>query len=146
MSPASCFPPRHCGYLDAGRDSGTPAQLSRLQWCGGHAVACLYLIQGIKTDVLVYLADLACGMKVTPEFDRPFLSCSCCEMWGKRWCLPAGTLLRQLIYEPVVEGLAGLFAVLCPSNTLLSRYGFLVKLMLFGCGISICVLSACFGG
>eukprot|EP00238_Polyblepharides_amylifera_P013141 CAMPEP_0196575448 /NCGR_PEP_ID=MMETSP1081-20130531/4924_1 /TAXON_ID=36882 /ORGANISM="Pyramimonas amylifera, Strain CCMP720" /LENGTH=167 /DNA_ID=CAMNT_0041893753 /DNA_START=679 /DNA_END=1182 /DNA_ORIENTATION=+ len=35
---------------------------------------------------------------------EPYLSTSLRDFWGRRWNLTAGYTLRELIYEPIVEG------------------------------------------
>ena len=38
-----------------------------------------------------------------PHFDLPFLSTSLREFWGRRWNLYAGGLLKQSVFEPVMQ-------------------------------------------
>ncbi|RLM64259.1 hypothetical protein C2845_PM16G10120 [Panicum miliaceum] len=52
-------------------------------------------------------AAAACGAalggvaKVRPAFVRPYLATSLRDLWGRRWNLPASTVLRAAVYEPV---------------------------------------------
>jgi hypothetical protein len=43
------------------------------------------------------------GVPVSPHFDQPWLSSSVVTFWSRRWDLAAGNVLRQLIYDPIVE-------------------------------------------
>lgn len=43
-------------------------------------------------------------LKISPHFDQPWLSNSVRSFWSKRWDLAAGNTLRQLIFDPIVEG------------------------------------------
>ncbi len=43
------------------------------------------------------------GIRVSPHFDQPWFSSSVVTFWSRRWDLAAGNVLRQLIYDPIVE-------------------------------------------
>uniref|UniRef100_A0A0D9VFN2 Wax synthase domain-containing protein n=1 Tax=Leersia perrieri TaxID=77586 RepID=A0A0D9VFN2_9ORYZ len=43
----------------------------------------------------------ALGMELEPQFDRPYLSSSLGDFWGRRWNLAASASLRASVYEPV---------------------------------------------
>ena len=45
----------------------------------------------------------AFGCSLAPHFDLPFLSTSLREFWGRRWNLYAGGLLKQSVFEPVMQ-------------------------------------------
>eukprot|EP00878_Enallax_costatus_P021556 GHUV01022828.1.p1 GENE.GHUV01022828.1~~GHUV01022828.1.p1 ORF type:complete len:388 (+),score=71.64 GHUV01022828.1:501-1664(+) len=44
------------------------------------------------------------GMRVVPPFDKPWLSTSVGDYWGRRWNNTTGLTLRALVYDPIVEG------------------------------------------
>ncbi|KAI8470185.1 MAG: hypothetical protein J3K34DRAFT_510765 [Monoraphidium minutum] len=44
------------------------------------------------------------GLEVVPPFDRPWLSTSLADFWGRRWNNSIGQTLRCLTYDPIVEG------------------------------------------
>ena len=44
------------------------------------------------------------GMPVAPHFNSPFGATSLGDLWGRRWNLTAGGVLRRLLYDPLVEG------------------------------------------
>ncbi|KAL6899820.1 hypothetical protein ACP4OV_006478 [Aristida adscensionis] len=54
-------------------------------------------------SVLPCLAALgrALGMELEPQFDRPYLSASLRDFWGRRWNLMASAVLRPAVYDPV---------------------------------------------
>ncbi|KAF5198973.1 Acyl-coa--sterol o-acyltransferase [Thalictrum thalictroides] len=41
------------------------------------------------------------GKEVEPHFDKPYLSTSLQNFWGKRWNLMVSRILRSTIYEPI---------------------------------------------
>uniref|UniRef100_A0A0E0JZN5 Wax synthase domain-containing protein n=1 Tax=Oryza punctata TaxID=4537 RepID=A0A0E0JZN5_ORYPU len=43
----------------------------------------------------------ALGMEMEPQFDRPYLSASLQDFWGRRWNLMASAVLRAAVYDPV---------------------------------------------
>ncbi|CAN6278486.1 unnamed protein product [Urochloa humidicola] len=43
----------------------------------------------------------ALGMGLEPQFDRPYLSASLQDFWGRRWNLMASAVLRPAVYAPV---------------------------------------------
>ncbi|KAF8686193.1 hypothetical protein HU200_043636 [Digitaria exilis] len=43
----------------------------------------------------------ALGMGLEPQFDRPYLSASLQDFWGRRWNLMASAVLRPAVYVPV---------------------------------------------
>ncbi|BAS78598.1 Os02g0468100 [Oryza sativa Japonica Group] len=46
-------------------------------------------------------AGVALGMEMEPQFDRPYLSASLRDFWGRRWNLVASAVLRAAVYDPV---------------------------------------------
>lgn len=45
------------------------------------------------------------GVSILPHFDAPWMSLSLRELWTRRWNISAGSILRQLVYEPVMDTL-----------------------------------------
>lgn len=43
----------------------------------------------------------ALGMGLEPQFDKPYLSASLQDFWGRRWNLMASAVLRPAVYIPV---------------------------------------------
>lgn len=43
------------------------------------------------------------GVSILPHFDVPWMSASLRELWTRRWNISAGSILRQLVYEPLVD-------------------------------------------
>ena len=41
------------------------------------------------------------GMDLEPQFDRPYLSASLRDFWGRRWNLSVPAVLRPCVYRPV---------------------------------------------
>jgi hypothetical protein len=63
----------------------------------------VYSLLGSLMDGLAAPAT-AGGLLLAPHFDRPFVASSFSDLWGKRWNLVAGTTLRNLFYDPIIEG------------------------------------------
>ncbi|KAE8813679.1 putative long-chain-alcohol O-fatty-acyltransferase 4 [Hordeum vulgare] len=49
----------------------------------------------------VQRALLLLGMGLEPQFDRPYLSASLRDFWGRRWNLSVPVVLRPCVYRPV---------------------------------------------
>lgn len=64
----------------------------------------LYMLLSSIMDGPGALFSQTLGIRVSPHFSSPWLSTSVRSFWNQRWDLAAGNVLRQLIYEPVVEG------------------------------------------
>lgn len=52
---------------------------------------------------VVRLLGVDVGAAMLPHFDYPFLSLSLRELWNRRWNISAGSILRQLVYEPICD-------------------------------------------
>ncbi|CAN6200944.1 unnamed protein product [Urochloa humidicola] len=53
------------------------------------------------------------GVEMEPQFDKPYLSSSLTDFWGRRWNLMASAVLRPAVYDPVRArhgGAAGVLA------------------------------------
>jgi hypothetical protein len=57
----------------------------------------------ILDSVLPCLAamGMALGMELEPQFNKPYLSASLQDFWGRRWNLMASAVLRPSVYIPV---------------------------------------------
>ncbi|KAF0935090.1 hypothetical protein E2562_030333 [Oryza meyeriana var. granulata] len=61
----------------------------------------------------------ALSMELEPQFDRPYLSASLQDFWGRRWNLTASAVLRPAVYDPVKARLgapAGVLATFLVSG------------------------------
>ena len=58
------------------------------------------------------VAGRALGMEMEPQFDRPYLSASLGDFWGRRWNLVASAALRAAVYDPVRARLGAAAGVL----------------------------------
>ncbi|KAF8658568.1 hypothetical protein HU200_059028 [Digitaria exilis] len=54
----------------------------------------------------------ALGMEMEPQFDKPYLSSSLQDFWGRRWNLMVSAILRPSVYDPVRSRLGAPVAVL----------------------------------
>lgn len=50
------------------------------------------------------LVVLLTGIQCAPSWDRPWLQTSLSDFWGRRWNMPAAASLKELVYDPIVEG------------------------------------------
>lgn len=64
----------------------------------------LYMLLSSIMDGPGALFSHVLGIRVSPHFNSPWLATSVRSFWNQRWDLAAGNVLRQLIYEPVIEG------------------------------------------
>lgn len=65
---------------------------------------CLHMYLALDI-VLVFLASLAnacLGVQLEPQFNKPYLSRSLQDFWGKRWNLIVTNILRPSVYDPVL--------------------------------------------
>ena len=66
----------------------------------------LYTLIGALMDGPGALAEAAMRLPLLPHFASPLLAQGVADFWGRRWNLTAATLLRQSVYEPLMEGCA----------------------------------------
>lgn len=64
----------------------------------------LYFFLGILMDGPGTLLTWLLGVPIAPHFNSPFSATSLSDLWGRRWNLTAGGVLRRLVYDPLVEG------------------------------------------
>jgi hypothetical protein len=65
----------------------------------------LYWIAGSLFDICSYFVEMILGIHLDSNFDRPYLSSTFAEFWGKRWNLVISSLLKETIYIPVLKTL-----------------------------------------
>nr|CAB3487412.1 unnamed protein product [Digitaria exilis] len=61
------------------------------------------------------------GLDLEPQFDRPYLSASLRDFWGRRWNLSVSALLRRSVFRPVRARLgtsAGVMATFAVSGVM----------------------------
>ena len=66
----------------------------------------LYTLIGALMDGPGAAAEAALRLPLLPHFASPLLARGVADFWGRRWNLTAATLLRQSVYEPLIEGCA----------------------------------------
>ncbi|CAK9190739.1 unnamed protein product [Sphagnum troendelagicum] len=62
----------------------------------------VYITPSLIFDGVSLLASVALGIETEPAFNKPFLSDSLTDFWGRRWNLLISNLLRVAVYEPVL--------------------------------------------
>jgi hypothetical protein len=72
----------------------------------GYVLLALYSVHVYLALELVLAASAAAarallGLDLEPQFDRPYLSSSLRDFWGRRWNLSVSALLRQCVFLPV---------------------------------------------
>ncbi|XP_066350411.1 probable long-chain-alcohol O-fatty-acyltransferase 5 [Miscanthus floridulus] len=72
----------------------------------GYVLLTLYSVHVYLALELVLAAAAAAsralvGLELEPQFDRPYLSASLRDFWGRRWNLSVPALLRQCVFRPV---------------------------------------------
>eukprot|EP00210_Caulerpa_lentillifera_P006884 g6581.t1 len=68
--------------------------------CAWHSYALGSMIQ----DFSLCISLLVVNLKLEDSFDQPYLSDSFSDFWSKRWNRVMQTQLRDLCYEPLVQG------------------------------------------
>ncbi|CAD7697985.1 unnamed protein product [Ostreobium quekettii] len=63
----------------------------------------MYGLLGVIMDGTCSLTCMF-GLELAPHFDKPWLSTSVAEFWGRRWNLVAADSLRALAFDPLREG------------------------------------------
>ncbi|CAK9190856.1 unnamed protein product [Sphagnum jensenii] len=62
----------------------------------------IYVSCSLVFDGLATIVSAATGIELEPAYNKPFLSSSLTEFWGKRWNLLISNLMRTAVYEPVL--------------------------------------------
>ncbi|CAL5068509.1 unnamed protein product [Urochloa decumbens] len=78
----------------------------------GYALLALYSLHVYLALELVLASSAAAarallGVDLEPQFDRPYLSSSLRDFWGRRWNLAVSALLRDCVFLPVRVRLGG---------------------------------------
>jgi len=61
----------------------------------------------VKSNIFGINPNQTAYFHTVSHFDKPYLSISFREFWNYRWNLSAGTILRELIYEPIIDYYTG---------------------------------------
>ncbi|KAK3036943.1 hypothetical protein RJ639_030908 [Escallonia herrerae] len=73
-------------------------------------IYCFHIYFGIEI-ILAMVAAMAralLGLELEPQFNEPYLSTSLQDFWGRRWNIMVTSILRPIVYEPVLS-LSALF-------------------------------------
>lgn len=62
----------------------------------------IYLALDIALVFLAALANVCLGVQLEPQFNKPYLSRSLQDFWGKRWNLIVTRIFRPSVYDPVL--------------------------------------------
>jgi hypothetical protein len=62
----------------------------------------IYVSCSLVFDGLATIVSAATAIELEPAYNKPFLSSSLTEFWGKRWNLLISNLIRTAVYEPVL--------------------------------------------
>lgn len=71
------------------------------------SVACMWYCYGWGSclqDVSLLVSLLLVNIKLEDSFDQPYLADSFSDFWAKRWNRVMSAQLRDLCYEPIVDG------------------------------------------
>ncbi|EER90132.1 hypothetical protein BDA96_10G274500 [Sorghum bicolor] len=71
-----------------------------------------YCILDSVLPCLAATGTAALGMELEPQFNKPYLSASLQDFWGRRWNLMASAVLRPSVYDPVRARLGAAAGVL----------------------------------
>lgn len=64
----------------------------------------IYATMSLIMDLLSALILSISNIQLMDHFNQPWLTISISEFWALRWNLVTGSLLRDLIYDPCIEG------------------------------------------
>lgn len=110
----------------------------------------LYAMLGVMYDGAGALVPVLFGFEILEPFNAPFIATSVTDFW-RRWNLVAGSALRQLIYQPIVEGA---FNFLCTCDflkfffplffsTYIGSSHALISSVMHGLGLGLILYSRC---
>ncbi|CAN6163273.1 unnamed protein product [Urochloa humidicola] len=63
----------------------------------------IYCLLDSLLPCLAMAGKAALGMEMEPQFNKPYLSSSLQDFWGRRWNLMVSAVLRPAVYDPVRE-------------------------------------------
>lgn len=71
---------------------------------------CVHFYLGLELflDSLAFLISACFSVHTYPQFDRPFISSSLSEFWGRRWNIMVNSVLRATVYRPLLKLLSGM--------------------------------------
>ncbi|CAL5048986.1 unnamed protein product [Urochloa decumbens] len=61
----------------------------------------IYCLLDSLLPCLAMAGKAAMGMEMEPQFNKPYLSSSLQDFWGRRWNLMVSAVLRPAVYDPV---------------------------------------------
>ncbi|KAF8391637.1 hypothetical protein HHK36_023943 [Tetracentron sinense] len=61
----------------------------------------MYLALDIPLAIAGFLARTLLSLELEPQFNKPYLSTSLQDFWGRRWNLVVSTILSQTVYKPI---------------------------------------------
>jgi hypothetical protein len=64
----------------------------------------LYSFLGLLMDGPAAFFLSLVNIQILPTFDRPWLSSSLSDFWGRRWNITTSHTLRVIVYDPIAEG------------------------------------------
>ncbi|XP_057960730.1 acyl-CoA--sterol O-acyltransferase 1-like [Malania oleifera] len=64
----------------------------------------IYLCLEIMLAMAATLARAMLGVELEPQFNKPYLSSSLQDFWGRRWNLMVPSILRPAVHDPVLRG------------------------------------------
>jgi hypothetical protein len=62
----------------------------------------MFLAMDIGLLALAALANACLGVELEPQFNKPYLSSSLTDFWGRRWNLVVTDTLRSSVYDPIL--------------------------------------------
>ncbi|KAF7151092.1 hypothetical protein RHSIM_Rhsim02G0097100 [Rhododendron simsii] len=62
----------------------------------------MYFMLEIILATAAFVARATLGLELEPQFDKPYLSTSLQDFWGRRWNLVVSRTLRPSVYDPVL--------------------------------------------
>lgn len=62
----------------------------------------IFLFLDVFLVSLAAMADACLGAELEPQFNRPYLSISLEDFWGRRWNLVVSNILRPSVYDPIL--------------------------------------------
>ncbi|TVU22674.1 hypothetical protein EJB05_32389, partial [Eragrostis curvula] len=80
----------------------------------------LYCLLNLLLPCTAAAGRALAGMELERQFDRPYLSTSLREFWGRRWNLMVSAILRSAVYDPVRARTCGNAAAAAMATFLVS--------------------------
>jgi len=64
----------------------------------------LYYVASLLEDIVSLIIGLLCNLETKSGFDNPWRASSLQEFWSNRFCSSVGSMLKDLVYDPIIEG------------------------------------------